>query len=47
MKHEVGNRVIDKNEDLLKEVVNYYSKLYKKENHDVKNLNEYTLVKRK
>ena len=35
------NRVINRNEDILEEVVKYYSKLYEKEKHDYKSMSDY------
>ena len=43
LKCDRDNRIVKENEDILKEVVSY-SKLYKKEKHDRKSMNNYTCL---
>ena len=42
LKRGNDNRIVSKNEEIMEEVVKYYSNLYKKEKHDTKNMSNYT-----
>ena len=42
LKRGNDNRIVSKNEEIMEEVIEYYSNLYKKEKHNTKNMSNYT-----